>query len=83
MNDRFISMNRSTVHEKTKVVKQVYVVKNDGHKNISSDLNSISKQTIVALRTSPIDGKGKEKLSVNIPCVKSEQSKLKGPKVKK
>ncbi|KAG2632931.1 hypothetical protein PVAP13_2NG131703 [Panicum virgatum] len=55
VNDHFISKNRSTVHEKTKVVKQVYVVKNDGHKNISSDLNSISKQTIVALRTSPID----------------------------
>ena len=55
VNDRFISKNRSTVHEKTKVVKQVYVVKNDGHENLSSDLNSISKQTIVALRTSPID----------------------------
>ena len=34
------------------------------------------------LKTSDIGGKGKEKLSVDIPSVKSEQSKLKGPKIK-
>jgi len=38
-NDHFESKNRSRVFEKKKVVKQVYVVKNDDCKSISLDLN--------------------------------------------
>ena len=83
VNDHFISRNRSTVHENKKVLKQFYGVKRDGCKNISSDLNSISKKMIVVSRTSAIDGKAKKKLRVDISSVKSEQNKLKGLKIKK
>jgi len=58
-------------------------VKRGGCKNISSDLNSISKKMIVVSRTSAIDGKAKKKLRVDIPSVKSEQNKLKGLIIKK
>ena len=63
------------MHEKKKVVKQIYVVKRDGRKDTSLDLNTIDEKLINVLKTSAIDGKGKEKLSVDIPSVKSEQSK--------
>ncbi|KAG2582124.1 hypothetical protein PVAP13_6KG088235 [Panicum virgatum] len=72
MNDRFMSKNRSRVYEKKNIAKQVYVVKRDGRKNISSDLNSIDEK--------PID---MEESSVDIPSVKSEQKELKKPKIKR
>ena len=50
-----------------KVVKQIYVVKKDGRKDKCSDLNAIDENPINVLKTSAIDGKGKEKLSVDIP----------------
>ena len=59
------------------------MVKNDGRKDTSSDLNKIDEKPIDVLKTSAIDGKGKEKLSVDPPSVKSEQNKLKGLKIKK
>ena len=50
-------------------------MKRDGCKDTSLDLNTIDEKLINVLKTSAIDGKGKEKLSVDIPSVKSEQSK--------
>ncbi|KAG2589388.1 hypothetical protein PVAP13_5NG237881 [Panicum virgatum] len=82
-NDRFKPKDRSRVQNKKKIVKQIYVVKKDGRKDKCSDLNAIDENPINMLKTSDIGGKGKEKLSVDIPSVKSEQSKLKGPKIKK
>ncbi|KAG2615340.1 hypothetical protein PVAP13_3NG063000 [Panicum virgatum] len=81
--DHFKPKDRSRVQNKKKVVKQIYVVKRDGRKNASSDLNKIDKKLIDVLRTSTIDGKGKKKLSFDPPSVKSEQNKLKGLKIKK
>ena len=66
-NDRFETKDRSRVQNQEKVVKQIYVVKRDGHKDTSSDLNKIDEKPIDVLKTSAIDGKGKEKLSVDIP----------------
>ena len=71
------------MHEKKKIVKQIYIVKRDGRKDTSSDLNTIDQKPINVLKTSAIGDKGKKKLSVDIPSVKSEQSKFKGPKIKK
>ena len=82
-NDRLKPKDRSRVQNKKKIVKQIYVVKKDGRKDKCSDLNAIDENPINMLKTSDIGGKGKEKLSVDIPSVKSEQSKLKGPKIKK
>ena len=61
---------------------QIYVVKKDGRKDKCSDLNAIDEKPINVL-TSAIDGKGREKLSVDIPNAKSEQSELKKSKIKK
>jgi len=83
VSDRFVLKNRSRVHEKKKIVKQIYIVKRDGRKDTSSDLNTIDQKPINVLKTSAIGDKGKKKLSVDIPSVKSEQSKFKGPKIKK
>ena len=82
-NDRFKPKDRSRVQNKKKVINQIYVVNKDSHKDASSDLNKIDEKPIDVLKTSAIDGKGKEKLSVDPPSVKSEQNKLKGLKIKK
>ena len=58
------------------------MVKNDGRKDTSSDLNTIDEKPIDVLKTSAIEDKGKEKLNVGIFSVKSEKSKLKVPKIK-
>jgi hypothetical protein len=58
-------------------------VKRDGRKDTSSDLNIIDEKPINVSKTSAISDKGKGKLSVDIPSVKSEQSKFKGPKIDK
>ena len=42
-------------------------MKKDGRKDKCSDLNAIDENPINVLKTSAIDGKGKEKLSVDIP----------------
>ena len=59
------------------------MVKRDGRKDTSSDLNIIDEKPINVSKTSAISDKGKGKLSVDIPSVKSEQSKFKGPKIDK
>ena len=82
-NDRFKTKNRSRVENKKKVVKQIYVIKRDGRKDKCSDLNAIDEKPINVLETSAIDGKGREKLTFDIPNAKSEQSELKKPKIKK
>ncbi|PUZ46526.1 hypothetical protein GQ55_7G087200 [Panicum hallii var. hallii] len=82
-SDHFEHKDRSRVQNKKKVVKQVYRVKRDGCKDTSSDLNTIDEKPINVLRTSAIDGKGREKSSVDIPSVKSKQSRLKELKIKK
>ncbi|KAG2578009.1 hypothetical protein PVAP13_6NG201400 [Panicum virgatum] len=46
-------------------------------------LNVIDEKPINVLETSAIDGKGREKLTFDIPNAKSEQSELKKPKIKK
>ena len=58
-------------------------MKKDGRKATSSDLNAIAEKPINVLKTSAISDKGKGKLSVDIPSVKYEQSKFKGPKIDK
>ena len=55
----------------------------DGRKDKCSDLNVIDEKSINVLETSAIDGKGREKLTFDIPNAKSEQSELKKPKIKK
>ena len=82
-NDRFKPKYRSKVQEKKKAVKQIYVVKRDGHKNISSDLNSIDEKPIHMLKTSAIDGNRREESNVDIPSVKPEQKELSKPEIKK
>ena len=82
-NDRFKPKDRSRVENKKKVVKQIYVIKRDGRKDKCSDLNVIDEKPISVLETSAIDGKGREKLTFDIPNAKSEQSELKKPKIKK
>ena len=82
-NDCFKTKNRSRVENKKKVVKQIYVIKRDGRKDKCSDLNVIDEKPISVLETSAIDGKGREKLTFDIPNAKSEQSELKKPKIKK
>ena len=82
-NDRLKPKDRYRVHEKKKIVKKIYVVKRDGRKDTSSDLNIIDEKPINVSKTSAISDKGKGKLSVDSPSVKSEQSKFKGPKIDK
>ena len=79
-NDRFKPKDRSRVENKKTVVKQIYVIKRDGRKDKCSDLNAIDEKLINVLNTSAIGGQGKEKLSVDIPSVESEQCKLNGQK---
>ena len=70
-NDRFKPKDRSRVQNKKKVINQIYVVNKDSHKDASSDLNKIDEKLIDVLKSSAIDGKGKEKLSVDPLSVKS------------
>ena len=82
-NDRFKPKYQSRVQEKKKVVKQIYVVKKDGRKATSSDLNTIAEKPINVLKTSAINGNEKENSAVDIPNTKSRQKRLKEPKIKK
>ncbi|KAG2570878.1 hypothetical protein PVAP13_7KG186500 [Panicum virgatum] len=83
VNDHFKIKNWSRMLEKKKVVKQIYIVKRDGRKDTSSDLNTIDEKPINVSKTSAISDKGKGELSDDIPSVKSEKSKFKGPKINK
>nr|TKW26557.1 hypothetical protein SEVIR_3G198000v2 [Setaria viridis] len=56
-NDHFEQKDRSSVQKKKKVVKQVYRVKRDGHKDKSSNLNLINEKLISVLSTSAINSK--------------------------
>jgi hypothetical protein len=64
------------------VVKQVYRVKYDGRKKKSSDLNSTIEKPITLLKNPAIDDKEVEKSSIDILGAKSEQKKVRVPKVK-
>jgi hypothetical protein len=64
------------------VVKQVYRVKYDGRKDKSLDLNSTIEKLITLPKNSVIDGKEVGKSSINILGAKSEQKKMRVPKVK-
>jgi len=82
-NDRLKPKDRSRVHEKKKVVKQIYVVKRDGRKDTSSDLNTIDEKPINVLKTSAIDGNKKKNSAIDTPNIRSGQGELKKPKVKR
>jgi G3E family GTPase len=58
-------------------------VKKDGHKDKSSDLNSVNKKPINVLSTSATNGKEREKSSVDPPSAKSEKKELKRSKTKR
>ena len=74
--------NRSRAQPK-KVVKQVYRVKYDGRKTKSSDLNSTIEKPITLLKNPAINGKEVRKSSINILGAKSEQKKVRVPKIKR
>ena len=65
------------------MVKQVYRVKYDDRKKKSSDLNLTIEKHITLLKNLTIDGKEVGKSSVDIVGVKSEQKKVRVPKIKK
>jgi len=75
--------NRSGAQPKKKVVKQVYRVKYDGRKKKSSDLNLTIDKSITLLKNLAIDGKEVRKSSIDILGAKSEQKKVRVPKIKK
>jgi hypothetical protein len=79
--DRF-DQNRSGAQAKKKVVKQVYRVKYDGRKDKSLDLNSTIEKLITLLKNLANDGKEVGKSSIDIIGAKSEQKKVRVPKVK-
>jgi hypothetical protein len=81
-SDRF-EYKWSSAQNKKKFVKQVYQVKRDGHKDKSSDLNSVNKKPINVLSASATNGKEKEKSSVDPPSAKSEQKGVKRLKNKR
>jgi aconitase A len=82
-SDHFEYKNRSSAQNKKKVVKQVYQVKRDGHKNKSSDLNLVNGKLINVSITSVTNGKVKENSTIDLLSAKSEQKKLKRSKNKK
>jgi hypothetical protein len=76
------NQNRSEAQPEKKVVKQVYCVKYDDRKKKSSDLNSTIEKPITLLKNLAIDGKELGKSSINILGAKSDQKKVRVPKVK-
>jgi hypothetical protein len=64
------------------VVKQVYRVKYDGQKEKSLDLNSTIEKPITLLKNPAIDGKEVKESSIDIIGAKSEQKKVRVPKIK-
>ena len=75
--------NRSGAQAKEKVAKQVYRVKYDGRKEKSSYLNSTIEKPITLLKNLAIDGMTMRKSSIDFLHAKSEQRKVKAPKIKK
>ena len=58
-------------------------MKYDGRKDKSSDLNATIEKPIILLKNLAIDGKEVQKSSIDIVGAKSEQKKVKVPKIKK
>ena len=58
-------------------------MKYDGRKKKSSDLNLTIEKPITLLKNPAIDGKEVRKSSINILGAKSEQKKVRVPKIKK
>jgi hypothetical protein len=81
-NDRFKEKTRSGAQVNKKVVKQVYRLKKDGHKDKSSVLDSNNEKPINVLETSATISEKMKQSGTNNLDVKSEQNKLKVPKVK-
>ena len=75
--------NRSGAQPKKKAVNQVYRVKYDGRKKKSLDLNLTIEKPITLLKNPAIDGKEVKKSSIDIVGAKSEQKKVRVPKIKK
>nr|TKW01174.1 hypothetical protein SEVIR_8G162100v2 [Setaria viridis] len=69
------SCSRQSYVEMTVLSKRIDLIY--GHKDKSSDLNSISEKLIDMLSTSAINIKDEEKSSIDPPSVKSEPKKLK------
>ena len=65
------------------MVKQIYRVKYDGRKEKSSDLNSTIEKLITLKKNLAIDDKEVGKSSIDILGAKSEQKKVRVPKIKK
>ncbi|OEL32286.1 hypothetical protein BAE44_0006695, partial [Dichanthelium oligosanthes] len=80
---RLEKKDRSRVQEKKNVLKQVYLVKKDGRKDKSSDLNSSNEKPLNVLKTSATNSKEKEQSATNILSAKSKQKKSNEPKIKK
>jgi hypothetical protein len=78
----YFDQNRSGALPKKKVVKQVYRVKYDGRKKKSSDLNLTIEKPITLLKNSDIDGKDMGNSSIDILDAKSQQKKVRVPKIK-
>ena len=79
----FLPLQTLILFQPLHVVRLLISTTRDGHKDKCSDLNVIDEKPISVLETSAIDGKGREKLTFDIPNAKSEQSELKKPKTKK
>jgi hypothetical protein len=75
--------NRSGAQPKKKIIKQVYCMKYDGRKKKSSDLSLTIEKPITLLKNPAIDGKEVRKSSINILGAKTEQKKVRVPKIKK
>jgi hypothetical protein len=78
--DCFIYKNRSRAQNKNRMVKQVYIVKNDNRKAKSSYLNSCITELEEALDTSASNTQTIKKLASDISHTKSELKKPNVPK---
>ena len=75
--------NQSRAQPKKTVVKQVYHVKKDGRIDKILELNSSIEKPITLLKNPAIVDKGIGESSINILDAKSEQNKVRVPKIKK
>jgi hypothetical protein len=79
----FDETNRRDFQEKKKVVKQIYRVKKDNHKDKSSDLSSSDTKPNVAITTSANIGKDVKQQVGDAQGVKSEPMELEVSKVER
>jgi hypothetical protein len=80
--DRSISKNRSRAQTKNRMVKQVYVVKNDNRKAKSLDLNSCVTKPEEVLDTLASSAQIIEKSASDSPGIESELKRPNVPEVK-